>query len=149
MILDIKTLDHANVLTLRCRKYKYQVTNINGYTLYIGLLGYSIDNQYYKLTPDGYITAKCMYAYDGPSGPTKDDEHNLVPALVHDIIYQAIRRGELPMSVKEFADDLLQTMMIERGASKKRAQMYHDGVHLFAASSCQPGTDDLGMLVVM
>jgi len=132
-------IDPTNKLIYRKRKYKYQV--VEDYTSFYGLMGYDIDNQYYKISPDGFLTAKWLYAWDGCSGPTLDDDTNMVPGLHHDIIYQAIRRGELPLSVKPFADDKLKEEMIERGAPKWRAQMYHDGVTVGGDSSCVPGTD--------
>jgi hypothetical protein len=133
-------IDPKNKLIYRKRKYKYQV--VSDYISYYGLMGYDIDNQYYKITADGWITAKRLYSWDGASGPTVDDNTNMVPALHHDIVYQAIRRSELPLSVKAFADDKLRDEMIERGAPHWRAQMYHDGVTLGGLSSCVPGTDD-------
>jgi hypothetical protein len=133
-------IDPTNKLIYRERKFKYQV--LKDYTSYYGLKGYEIDNQYYHISRDGWLTAKALYSWDGASGTTLDDKENMVPALHHDIIYQAIRRSELPLSVKKFADDMLKEEMIERGASRIRAQMYHDGVTLFGGSSCIPNTDD-------
>ncbi len=147
MILPVVTLDPNNKLRFKKRLYKYQ-TEIN-YRIYTGLTGYHVENDWYTLTEDGWLFIKKGYAWDGASGPTIDDETNYVPSLVHDVIYQMMRRNELPLSVKEYADDLLQTMMVERGASRLRAEIYHNGVTIGGASSCVPGTDDNNIIEVL
>lgn len=133
-------IDPNNKLIYRERKYKYQV--LRDYVTTIDLIGYSIETQYFRLIWTGELTVKCLYAWDGPSGPTKDDSTNLVPSLIHDVGYQAIRLCLLPLSCKTFFDDLLASMMRERGASDFRAELYHAGVSLFGGSACIPGSDN-------
>jgi hypothetical protein len=140
MILSVVTLDPNNKLKFKKRAYKYQT--LTGYRIYTGLKGYHVESDWYTLTEDGWLFIKKGYAWDGASGPPIDDETNYVPSLVHDVFYQMMRRNELPLSAKEYADDLLQTMMVERGASELRAKIYHDGVAFGGASSCVPGSDD-------
>lgn len=145
-------INQDNKLLYRARMYKYQVLEEHG--AYIGLMGYDIDTKFFRFTPDGHLITKILYAWDGPSGPTEDDDTNLVPSLHHDEGYQAIRLGLLPLTLKPFFDDLLMAEMIERGKIKfkgkpillwlykRRAKAYHAAVTLFGASSCVPGSDN-------
>jgi hypothetical protein len=135
-------IDPNNKLIYRERKYKYQVLNPDGFTIDIGIKGYYAESKFFTIRPDGRWTANFLYAWDGASGPTHDDEENMVPALFHDIGYQAIRMGLIPLSVKKELDDMLMRLMIERGASHLRAKIYHDGVTIGGGSSCVPGTDN-------
>ncbi len=128
-------------LFYRERVYKYQV--LKEYTSYIGLLGYNIDSLKYRLRPNGYFTIKVLVAWDGASGPTWDDETNIVPSLNHDGIYELIRMRLLPPEVEEYADDLLAFQMEQRGASDFRCKYYHDGVAIFGEGSCKPGSNDI------
>lgn len=147
MKLKIKTLSEGNKLLFKVRPYKYQV--LRDFLIYTGLKGFSVKTDWYELREDGWLLVRKGYAWDGASGPTWDDETNYVASLVHDVFYQMMRRGELPQSCKEYADDLLQTMMVERGASEIRAKMYHDGVTIGGKSSCELGTDDEGVKEVV
>ena len=52
-----------------------------------------IDHKYYSIK-EGVIVAKAGYRWDGPSGPTLDDETNLRGSLFHDIGYQAMKEQE-------------------------------------------------------
>jgi len=146
MKLNVVTLNPNNKLLFKKRAYKYQV--LRDFTIYTALCGFDVTNEWYFLTPEGWLTIRKGYAWDGASGPTWDDETNYVASLVHDVFYQMMRRGELPQSCKEYADDLLQTMMVERGASEIRAKIYHDGVTIGGKSSCELGTDDEGVMEV-
>jgi len=76
--------------------------------------------------------------YDGPSGPTYDDAHNMRAACVHDIAYRALRDGKLGAANSRLwkrnrlvADRLLRDLMIQDGASKFRARYYYLAVRLF------------------
>lgn len=146
MKLNVVTLNPNNKLLFKKRAYKYQV--LRDFLIYTGLTGHSVKTEWYELTETGWLYIWSGYAWDGASGPTWDDETNYVASLVHDVFYQMMRRGELPQSCKEHADDLLQTMMVERGASEIRAKMYHDGVTIGGKSSCELGTDDEGIMEV-
>jgi hypothetical protein len=135
-------LDPNNKLIYRERKYKYQVLNPDGFTLDTGIRGYSAESKFFTIRPDGRWTANFLYAWDGASGPTYDDDTNMVPSLFHDVGYQAIRMNLIPLAVKKDLDDMLMYMMIDRGASFLRAKIYHDGVTIGGGSSCIPGEDD-------
>jgi hypothetical protein len=80
---------------------------------------------------DGTMRNPAGYAWDGPSGPTRDDETNMRGSLVHDSGYQLMRMGLLPESFRDLFDAEFKHMCIEDGMSALRAEMYFEGVHLF------------------
>ena len=71
------------------------------------LKGRSVDGSHLRLTPDGLLTIKEGYAWDGPSGPAPDLAYLLRAALVHDALYQLIRIGALEPRHRGAADRLL------------------------------------------
>jgi hypothetical protein len=73
------------------------------------------------LDPDGFLTIKAGYAWDGPSGPTIDTKNFMRGSLVHDALYQLIREKRLPADTREYADELLGEICREDGMSAFRA----------------------------
>jgi hypothetical protein len=108
---------------------------------YSSVRGYSAKSEYGELFPDGRVHIYNLYAYDGPSGPTRDDETNMVPALNHDFGYQLIRLGLLPMSCRPLLDLDLQRGCRKRGMGKFRAWYYFEGVDHFAKYAAKYGTE--------
>jgi len=114
--------------------------------------GYNADTIWYKIEPDGTITGKTLYGWDGASGPTIDDpdisvaerdkrrSRTAVPSLRHDIKYQMMRDGVIPLSCKSIADDEFHDDLDERGFDRRRTDIWHLGVKYGGASSCIPGT---------
>jgi hypothetical protein len=126
--------------TIKYRKgYKYQTcfdysiqTPITGYTMYL---------EFIHLTPDGILTIKQGYAWDGCSGPTHDDKTNIRGGLIHDGLYQLMRGGYLLQDCKPIADQMLRDICIEDGMNRFRAWYYYQGVKLFGNPSAKFGAD--------
>lgn len=76
-------------------RYKYELLMDLSLDIsrYPDLKKLDIHHEYYTISK-GTITAREGYRWDGPSGPTFDDETNLRASLFHDIGYQAM--GEQP-----------------------------------------------------
>ncbi len=135
----------------RKRPYEYQLEEEEvGRT---AILGYSFDTKYFSLTEDGIITAHVLYAWDGCSGPTVDDDDKrageegdgsktAVPSLWHDVKYQMMRMFLIPESMKEIADQEFHDDLVARKFNHLRADIWHLGVHFGGASSCKPGSDN-------
>lgn len=64
----------------------------------------------------GRLTIRAGYAWDGASGPTWDTPATMVPSLVHDALYQAIRAGLLPRSARFDADLTFYRLMRARAS---------------------------------
>ena len=77
--------------------YKYQLSR--DYTTLTAIRPEKrIETNYIILTTDGYLTAKKGYAWDGPSGPTVDDDTNMRGSVAHDVKYQLMRLHPIPSS---------------------------------------------------
>ena len=136
----------------RKRKYNYQL--VEPHVTRTRILGYSVDTIYMSLTPDGVLTGKVLYAWDGASGPTIDDKdipvsernkrrsRTAVPTLNHDIKYQMLRLGVLPLSLKPLIDQEFYDDLIARDFNPRRSEIWHMGVVFGGGPSCVPGTDN-------
>ena len=101
-----------------------------------------IDIPYLTLTPEGKLTVKVGYAWDGPSGPTIDTLNFMRGSLVHDALYQLMRERQLDHEkYRELADRLLQKMCREDGMSAIRAWIVYHGVRLGGGPSADPAND--------
>jgi hypothetical protein len=94
-----------------------------------------ISTDYIELTSNGRLTIKKGYAWDGPSGPTKDTKNFMRGSLVHDALYQLLRERHLSSDYRKYIDDLLYHILIEDGMSKVRAWWVYQGIQLGGDSS--------------
>lgn len=133
-------MTQTQTVKVRERLYKYEL--LEPYIIAVDIFDHDIKTQYFSLTPNGLLGICNMYSWDGASGPTIDGDHTIIPSLIHDVLYQAMRLGLLSQEYKGYADSLLRDMLIERGMWEVRANIWYEGVHLFGASSCKEGTDN-------
>ena len=81
---------------------------------------------------NGMMLLRRGYAYDGPSGPTIDDETNMQGAALHDAGYQLIRMGLLDINVyRDTFDRAFKRICQIDGMCDFRAYYYFAGVHNF------------------
>ena len=120
-------------------RFKYQLAELM--TFETSLTGYSFKTEFLTMYPDGILTIKEGFLWDGPSGPTFDTPDSMQGSLLHDALYECIRRELLPLSCKDRADRLLHDICEQCGMSKKRADLWYDMVSKFAGGSCVPGSD--------
>ena len=116
--------------------YKYLLWET--YSTQTDLIGYDIRTDFIILSPTGLLTILKYYAWDGPSGPTFDTKNFMEGSLVHDALYQLMRKGLLPQSCRAYADDRLKADCIRDGMSKFRAGYVHIGVDLGAKFAADP-----------
>lgn len=81
----------------------------------------TIETDYIRLTPDGELTAKRGYAWDGASGPAINTPNFVRPSLFHDVLYQLIRERLLPETMRDQADAILKALCLEDGMWRVRA----------------------------
>jgi len=95
------------------------------------LFDYSFDQPKFSLT-NGYLIAHTGYLWDGPSGPTYDDNTNMTPSLFHDMGYEAIRQGLLPEYLRKPIDEHFRKLCRDRNMSWLRSLIYLRAVRRFA-----------------
>jgi len=124
--------------------YKYQLAK--DFVIHTGIKDHPFFIEYIGLCRDGLLLIKTGYAWDGCSGPTRDDKTNMRGGLVHDALYQAIRLGYLPGYHRKTADSLLKRICIEDGMWRIRAWWYFEGVDHFAKHAARLGADPYPIL---
>lgn len=88
---QLKHNDDFDVLW-NVEKFKYDMLKCLGLDVseFKILTEIDVDHKFFRMK-NGIIENKVGFRYDGPSGPTKDDETNMRAALFHDIGYQIIK----------------------------------------------------------
>lgn len=93
------------------------------------------------LTTEGWLVIESLYAWDGPSGPAIDTNDFMGASLVHDVLYQMIRLGQLPGSWRKFADEILYRACLGAGMWKIRAAWCYWGVREGAGWAARPSAE--------
>ena len=131
--------------------YKYQA--MEDYTIKIDILPIEPCKReltrYLSLSPDGVLSIKKHYAWDGPSGPTIDTRDFMRGSLVHDALYQLMREGVLNYKVhRQRADEILRELCLEDGMSRFRAWYVYQAVHIFAEGGARPQPEHVPEIIV-
>ena len=136
--------------------YKYQL--VEDESRMTGICGFDINTDFIRLEPDGRLTAKKGYAWDGASGPTWDSSYCMRGPLFHDCLYQLMREKLLPHSCRNTADGIMFLTIMEDGMKyanslpyllraptrafiEFRANYWYRGVQAFAHSASLPEND--------
>ncbi len=117
--------------------YKYQI--VEDYHDSVDILPNTVvDSIYITLDPNGYLTIKKGYSFDGPSGPTVDTKNFMRGSLVHDALYQLMREMKLNRKWRKQADKELYRDCRDDGMSWFRANYIYLLVRKFAGFSSSP-----------
>ena len=117
--------------------YKYQVAEREYFFLTVNpKICYVSD--FIEIYDNGMVVVNPGYAYDGPSGPTIDTKNSMRGSLIHDVLYQLMRMGNLKPDYREAADDELYKALIEDKMWKIRAKSWRYFVGRYAASAADP-----------
>ena len=76
------------------------------------------------------LTVKSGYAWDGPSGPALDTKNFILPSLIHDALYQLMRRKMLHRDYRKAVDKLLVDMCKVENMSWFRRQYVYAAVRV-------------------
>ncbi len=119
-------------------KYKYQLES--EYKVRISIKPKTdITTDFIDLSTQGALLVKKAYAWDGPSGPVKDTPKNLRASLVHDALYQLMRRVKLKRRTHRKAADLeFKRICKEDGVSKYWASIWYKGLRKFGKPAASP-----------
>ncbi|MEO1255385.1 MAG: DUF1353 domain-containing protein [Bacteroidota bacterium] len=118
-------------------KYKYNLHSDLEYETGIQVENPS-DIGLLEIKATGRLIIRKGYAWDGPSGPTRDTKNFMRGSLVHDALYQLLRERVLSQENRKKADEIMRTICREDGMSKFRSWYTYQGVRLFGASSAKP-----------
>lgn len=77
---------------------------------------YTIEAPRLKLDTKGILTISDGYCWDGCSGPVLDRKTNMRAGLVHDALYEIMRKGLLPYTRWREADVCFGNILKEDGA---------------------------------
>ena len=91
-----------------------------------------------ELNTDGVLVIKKGYAWDGPSGPTIDTPSFMRGSLVHDALYQLLRREDIEQKWRDEADEELRRICREDGMSRIYSNWVHWAVRKFGKRSADP-----------
>ena len=105
--------------------YKYQL--VETYTCKTSIVGQQSESEFIKLDDDGTLTIRRGYAWDGPSGPAIDTKNFMRGSLVHDALYQLMREGLIPESLRDAADRVLRDICREDGMTALRGWWVYNG----------------------
>ena len=117
--------------------YKYQLAETYSGSVVIRP-DEKIETDFIDLDTEGTLTIKKGYAWDGPSGPTRDTKSFMRGSMVHDALYQLMRNSLLPSSCREDADQELHRICIEDGMNRFRAWYILLGVRKGAGFAASP-----------
>ncbi len=112
--------------------YKYSLWET--YRVQVRIIGHEVDHRLFNLTESGLLTIFEDYPWDGASGPTIDTKSSIRGSLVHDALYEMIRLGLLPESIRVLADEELRDICIADGMWKWRADRWFDMVERFGGA---------------
>lgn len=118
--------------------YKYQLAE--DYHIEIPIIPEGeVDLQFIALDMQGNLLVRSGYAWDGTSGPVFDTDKNLRASLVHDALYQLMRKEKLSRELqRDEADRLFRTMCEEDGVGAVVAQFYYEALKTFGDPSADP-----------
>lgn len=122
----------------KLHRYKYQLKEKFEYQT--AFLGYSIDTKFIKVNEQGVLIIEEYYAWDGPSGPTKDTLNSMRGSLVHDALYQLLREEELSQELLIPIDKLFIEILKIDGMGKFRRWYWYRGLRLANGSAGKPGS---------
>lgn len=121
--------------------YKYQLNEDYDYQTDI-IPNQEISDMFIKLDTNGLLTILTGYAWDGPSGPVIDTNHNMRASLVHDALYQLLRNEnwdeEESEKVRKKADKIFRKICIDDGVDRTIANAYYYGLRIGADFAADP-----------
>jgi hypothetical protein len=102
-------------------KYKFALTERCG--IYTGIHCYHIETEYFTLSKNGYLEIRPGYQWDGASGPVINTDPIIKASLPHDVLYQLMRQGKLPLKHRKRADELFRDIL--RYECSEGCQQWH------------------------
>lgn len=120
----------------------YQYQTVAEYTHQLATIRpeVDIDTPWIALTPDGLLTIKSGYAWDGATGAT-DIPQIMRASCTHDALYGLIRMGYLPRSARDAADRELERICLEDGMPAPSAAIVYQMVRWLGDTETDPASE--------
>ncbi len=93
-----------------------------------------------ELSTDGLLTVCEGYAWDGATSII-DTKRNLRASLVHDALYQLLRKEKLPPAERDTADRLFQSICKQDGVWSVIASAYYFALKQFGKPAAEPANE--------
>ena len=118
------------------RNWKYQL--LETYAIQTDIFpDHNLNMDFVSLTTDGMLVISPGYAWDGASGPAIDTKDIMRGSLVHDALYQLMRKGLLDRWHRKAADLMLIKVCREAGMGKLRLWYVYWGLRIFAGRAAR------------
>ena len=112
------------------------------YTVQTPVTGEMVATKWYELGPNGKLTVKSGFGWDGASGPTVDTLSSMSASLVHDVFCLMMRNLEISYDLwQDTINQFFQSQCIAAGMPKWRASLWHLGVETGNAGNPAQGKD--------
>lgn len=115
------------------RNWRYQL--VEPHEVVTPIAGHEYHDPYFSIDRCGTLVAHRGYCWDGPSGPVLHSRTTLRPSLVHDVFYQLIRLGVVPIERRKEVDDLFRRHLLGAGMGSFRAWYFYRAVRMFGGSA--------------
>ena len=132
----------------RLKGYKYQLAESFTYDLPSAFDGI-IEETDYIILVNNHLIVKAGYAWDGPSGPTIDTQDFMRASLVHDCLYQLMREGWMPRTLRIEADRVFRDICRADGMSWWRAGYVYRAVRWFAGGAVKPRIEKFNEIITI
>ena len=116
--------------------YRFQLAE--PFQVQTGIMVACPGNSFVSLSADGVLRFSAGYAWDGASGPIKQDSTVIRGSLAHDGLYQLMRDEGLPQEHRKTADQLLRAICKEDGMPGWQAWIVYTAVRMFGAQFSSP-----------
>jgi hypothetical protein len=98
-----------------------------------------IKKHFVAFSVDGWLEISKGYSWDGPSGPTIDTKSFMRGSLVHDVLYQLMRQGDLDIKAyRDKADLELKRICLQDGMTKVRAWWVYKSLRFAGRGAALP-----------
>ena len=113
-------------------QYKFQLRGDHFFTLDLDFP--NVEFEWASIT-DNVLFIKNGYAWDGASGPCFNTKNSLTGSLVHDALYQLMRKELLSRSFRKTVDWQFYKILCKEGMNKLRARVWYLCVRVFGKKS--------------
>lgn len=118
---------------MKCKPgYEYQLTE--DLTIQTSMHGFNITTDWIRLTPDGEMTLKKGYAWDGATS-FPDIKSIMTGSAIHDAFYQLMRMGLIPRTFRRLIDQNFVEICAKRGMMEITQAVVFNGVRAFASDA--------------